>query len=39
MEHVTKELQCLKPKWDLYNQANDKITRKLIYSILGTELL
>jgi hypothetical protein len=38
MEHVTKELQQLKPKWDLYDQANDKIARKLIHSILGTAL-
>jgi hypothetical protein len=37
-EHVTRELQRLKPKWDLYNRANDKIARKLIYSILGTAL-
>jgi hypothetical protein len=37
-EHVTKELQWLKPKGDSYDRANDKIARKLIYSILGTAL-
>jgi hypothetical protein len=37
-EHVTTSVRYTQVNWDQYDMDNEKVARKLIYTILGTSL-